>query len=122
MINSLGLLFFLPMVNLSTQRGIICSIVIINGIVCHTTRYLKTYGWEYIRNYFDNNCCTLTLSIIQSCPGTTRFGSSWTKQWIRLVTKSSQTQNSSRNEKDAQCHLEPGTPNISPRSFSGPFW
>ena len=51
MINSLGLLFFLPMVNLSTQRGIICSIVIINGLICHTTRYLQTYGWEYIRNY-----------------------------------------------------------------------
>jgi len=51
MINSLGLLFFLPMVNLSTPRGIICSIVIINGILCHTTRYNKTYGWEYIRNY-----------------------------------------------------------------------
>ena len=34
------------MVNLSTQRGIIFCVVIINGILRHTTRYLKTYGWN----------------------------------------------------------------------------
>ena len=51
MINSLGLIFFLPMIDSNTTRGIISSIVIINGILCHTTRYLKTSGWEYIRNY-----------------------------------------------------------------------
>lgn len=50
MINSLGLIFFLPMVD-TTIRGLISSIVIINGILCHTTRYLKTSGWKYIRNY-----------------------------------------------------------------------
>ena len=48
MINSLGLIFFLPMVD-TTIRGIISSIVIINGILCHTTRYLKTSGWKYIK-------------------------------------------------------------------------
>ena len=41
------------------------------------------------------------------------------KRWIRPATKYSQTQTSSRNEKDAQRHLEPGTPSILPRSF---FW
>ena len=51
MINSLGLIFFLPMIDSNTTRGIISSIVIINGILCHTTRYLKTSGWKYIRNY-----------------------------------------------------------------------
>ena len=50
MINSLGLIFFLPMID-TTKRGIISSIVIINGIICHTSRYLKTTGWEYLRNY-----------------------------------------------------------------------
>jgi len=33
------------------------------------------------------------------------------------LTNSSKTQNSSRTEKDAQRHLEPGTPNNSPISF-----
>jgi len=32
---------------------------------------------------------------------------------IRPATTSSQTQSSNRNEKDVQCYLEPGTPNIS---------
>ena len=32
--------------------------------------------------------------------------------------KLSQTQNSNRNPKDAQRYLEPGTPNVSPRSLS----
>ena len=51
MINAFGLIFFVPMVNLSTERGIICLIVIINGLLCHITRHLKTYRWKHIRNY-----------------------------------------------------------------------
>ena len=43
-------------------------------------------------------------------------------RYIRTVTKSAQTRNSCRNEKDTQRHSEPGTPNrISARDhFSGP--
>ncbi len=63
MINALGLLFFLPMINFSTEKGIICFIVIINGLLCHTTRYFKTYGWKYIRNY-DIICNVLMGSFI----------------------------------------------------------
>ena len=49
-LNSLGLIFFFPFVNL-TDRGIISLIIILNGILCHFTRHKEIKGWKYIRNY-----------------------------------------------------------------------
>ena len=51
MINSLGLIFFIPMINYETNKGIICFTVLMNGLLCHITRTLKTSGWKNIRNY-----------------------------------------------------------------------
>jgi len=64
-------------------------------------------------------CCSHKLSSIQACPGTIR--GTCENRWIRPVTTCLQTQYPYRNEKDTHNHLEPVTPNISPRQFSGPF-
>ena len=65
----------------------------------------------------------VTTVALKSCPSSKLAwdNSFWSNKnrWIRPATKYLQTQNSSRNEKDAQRHLEPGTPNISTRPF---FW
>ena len=50
---------------------------------------------------------------VQACPGTVLFVIC-ENRGIRPATKSSQTQSSNRNEKDAQPHLEPGTQNKQP--------
>ena len=65
----------------------------------------------------------VTLNAVKSCPSFKlvlgkQFWSN-KKRWIRPVTKSVQSQVLSRNKKGAEHHLEPGTPNISPRSL---FW
>ncbi len=50
MLNSLGLLFFIPLINTHTKRGLICSIILINGLLCHSSKFLNKPSWKYFRN------------------------------------------------------------------------
>ena len=73
-----------------------------------------SFGMEICQklNTSSNNCCSQILFIILLYPGTTRFDS------VKRMVSSGQNS----EEKDAQHHLEPGTKNINPISFSGPCW
>lgn len=51
LLNSLGLIFFTPMMNLINDKGIICSFVVFNGIICHVSRSLCLKYWKAVRNY-----------------------------------------------------------------------
>jgi len=68
------------------------------------------------------NQLIVTIGAFKSCPSLNLMLGElvlcYKNCWIRPATESSQTQKSSRDETDTQRHLEPGTPNISPRSFS----
>ena len=46
MYNAIGLIFFLPLIDYTT-KGIISTIVIFNGILCHGSKYLQL---NYSRN------------------------------------------------------------------------
>lgn len=51
LLNSLGLIFFTPMMNLLNDKGIMCSLVVFNGILCHVSRAFCLKYWKAIRNY-----------------------------------------------------------------------
>lgn len=51
LLNSIGLLFFIPMININTDKGMICSLVLFNGIICHVSRAFSLKYWIFIRDY-----------------------------------------------------------------------
>jgi len=51
LLNALGLVFFIPMVNLKNEKGIISFLVLFNGIACHISRTFSLKYWNIIRNY-----------------------------------------------------------------------
>tara|TARA_Y100000389_G_scaffold198923_1_gene236341 strand:- start:32 stop:385 length:354 start_codon:yes stop_codon:yes gene_type:complete len=50
MYNSFGLVFFIPLID-NTTRGIISSSMIINGILCHGSKYLQLSYARYFMLY-----------------------------------------------------------------------
>ena len=50
-LNAIGLLFFLPMMNIKNDKGIISSLVVFNGLLCHISRQFTIADSQVIRNY-----------------------------------------------------------------------
>ena len=50
-LNAIGLLFFLPMMNMENDKGIMSSLVVFNELLCHISRTFTIKNWELIRNY-----------------------------------------------------------------------
>ena len=50
MYNSIGLVFFIPLID-NTTRGIISTTVILNGILCHGSKYLQLSYARYFMLY-----------------------------------------------------------------------
>lgn len=50
MYNAIGLIFFIPLID-NTTRGIISTTIILNGILCHGSKYLQLSYARYFMLY-----------------------------------------------------------------------
>jgi hypothetical protein len=60
MYNSFGLVFFIPLID-NTTRGIISTTIILNGILCHGSKYLQLSYARYFMLY--DVFCNLILGL-----------------------------------------------------------
>lgn len=60
MYNSIGLIFFIPLID-NTTRGIISTAVILNGLLCHGSKYLQLSYAKYFMLY--DVFCNIVMGI-----------------------------------------------------------